>query len=242
MKWGSAWVALKAMRVFSRYYMKDDAWKREMQGTPRLLNRADYLLDLVKGKKVWHFGFADAPFTTERVQQKKLLHMRMQAVAEDVYGLDYDADAVALYTQLTGDEKVQVFDLMDLEGAVPANVFAPDLVLLGEVMEHLPDPMIALKNLHMLLPASAKLVITVPNVFALQNFAAAVQHYESVHPDHYWYYSPFTFSKLAALCGFTVTQTDFGMYYGQGTQPNSLLAGNAWLGDCLIMVLEKSKN
>lgn len=166
--------------------------------------REDFLAELCAGKRVLHLGFVDAPFSEERTRKKLLLHQRLQERAQLVYGLDVDQKSVELYRQLTGDTQNMVFDLLKPQANLDPLAQRFDVVLFGEVLEHLLNPAAALANLReiCLRNPGAKLCVTVPNAFSLLEFAVAIGGDELVHPDHYFYFSPVTLKKLLTDTGF----------------------------------------
>ena len=59
-----------------------------------------------------------------------------------------------------------------------------DLVVAGEVIEHLDDPGSFLDGLHALVAPGGLLVVTTPNASGLVNAAALLGNLEVNHPDH----------------------------------------------------------
>jgi len=53
---------------------------------------------------------------------------------------------------------------LDITTELPANPESFDLVVLADVLEHLPDPLRVLRSVHSLLNPGARIVISVPNV------------------------------------------------------------------------------
>jgi hypothetical protein len=59
-----------------------------------------------------------------------------------------------------------------------------DVVVAGEVIEHLDDAGAFLDGLHALLAPNGRLVVTTPNATGLVNAFASLVNYEVNHPDH----------------------------------------------------------
>ena len=74
-------------------------------------------------------------------------------------GIDADAADVAtcIARGLVAEELDITTDFLESLGKF-------DLVVLGDVLEHLPDPLRVLKNVHLLLNPGARIVVSVPNV------------------------------------------------------------------------------
>lgn len=200
-----------------------------------VLNRIDFILDQCRNQKVLHVGFTDHPFTAARIENRELLHLQLKAITTSLCGIDADAASVQLYQSLTGDNNVFC---ADITMSCPEETvrFSPQVILLGEVLEHLKNPHQAADLLYKSFSAGTKLLVTVPNYTALDNIAAALHHTESVHPHHYWYFSPYTLQQLFDPSRFTLLQLHFGMYYQQGKKPNAIMNKHPFYGDCIMAV------
>lgn len=167
--------------------------------------RDTYIVKLCNNKRVLHFGFLDCPITQEKITFGELLHTKISSVAKYVFGVDIDDVALSEYRKLSGD--VQNCTLNILQDNVDLSLFENnyDLILLPEVLEHLPNPSRALENLKRILQLNPKssLLVTVPNAYSKEHFAAAANGIESVHPDHYYYFSPVTLKKIITDAGFS---------------------------------------
>lgn len=167
--------------------------------------REEFLPALCKGKRVLHFGFVDAPFSEERIKKGLLLHQQIQKAAEFLYGLDIDAASLEVYRKLTSDHQNSI---LDITAPLPEAGFLAqryDLILFPEVLEHLLRPADAMANLRRIcqLNPGARLCVTTPNAYSVMGFFTALSGNELVHPDHYFYFSPATLTKLLRDTGFT---------------------------------------
>jgi hypothetical protein len=175
-------------------------FEHQVDGLPRNL-REDFILGATTGKRVLHVGFLDAPFTEERLRDGTLLHRRIAEVAKQLYGVDVAAESLDRYRAMTGDLNNALLDVQTM----PVALGQPfDVVVLSEVLEHLPNPMAALGHLRTLCasPPGCDLLVTVPNAYSLEHFAAAANNLERVHQDHYYYFSPTTLRRLLTDAGF----------------------------------------
>jgi hypothetical protein len=168
--------------------------------------REDVVMRLAAGKRVLHFGFLDAPFTAKKVSSRSLLHMRIGSVAQYLFGVDINESSMQTYRNLTRDVNNTV---MDIQLPIPeerlellAQNF--DVIVFGEILEHLLNPGIALTNLLTMsrLNGNCEVCITTPNALYVGSFLPALFGREIVHPEHYYYYSPQTLSRLLADTGF----------------------------------------
>lgn len=165
--------------------------------------RDDYIINLCKNKRVLHFGFLDCPITQEKINTYELLHTKISSVASYLFGVDIDDNALLKYRELSGDSQNCILDILqdNSDLAIFNNKF--DVILLPEVLEHLHNPMRALSNLKRILEMNPKssLLITVPNAYSKEHFVAAMNSLETVHSDHYYYFSPVTLKKILSDAG-----------------------------------------
>ena len=234
--WFFTWLGLSLLKKSMAVRLKHENafW---MQTIPRgmVFNRNDFTVRLCTHKNVLHLGFADYPFTEGKIKNNQLLHLHLKAVTDKLYGIDIEERAVTMYKQLTGDESVSAMDIND----IPDNIFKQfEVIVAGEILEHLSNPLSLISKLESKMKKGQTLLITVPNYLALDNIAATLHSKESVHPDHYWYFSPYTILKLFDNSIWEMVSLDFGMYYMPGKQPNALLKQFTHLGDCIIIVFK----
>lgn len=168
-----------------------------------LTNRHDYLLTLArKADHVLHVGCADWPFTERRLETGDLLHLSLAEVCNTLVGIDVEESALAVLRKAAPD-----LDLRRVDIESPIDLESFDLIICGEVVEHLSSPVEALRNLAKLLSSSGQLVITVPNALSFKAAARALQGREIVHPDHVAYYSPKVLQELTRRAGLSVLST-----------------------------------
>lgn len=161
-----------------------------------VVDRAGFLVDLCRGKRVLEFG-ASGP-----------MHDKIRAVAASCVGVDRaDADGVI------------GFDLDDVtQSRLPEA--DPEVIVCGEVLEHLGNPQWFLTRLRRQFPG-VTVVLTVPNAFS----AAAATHMargtENVNRDHVAWYSYRTVLTLLQRAGYT--HNAFAWYGGQPYRAEGLI-------------------
>jgi trans-aconitate methyltransferase len=169
---------------------------------PLVTDRAEFLRQVASGHEaVAHIGCTDSPYTNVRLCSGTLLHARLSPRRELV-GFDVDASALErLRTALPAQQLVHA----DISVAVPnEHRQRYDLVIAGEVLEHVPDPGSFLSGCRDLLTPGGELCVTVPNACSPKIAVRALLGYEAVHPDHYTYYGPRTLRRTLAGAGFEV--------------------------------------
>jgi len=195
--------------------------------------RINFIFRHCQGKKVLHVGFADAPFTHERIQTGHLLHLLLKNIATEVYGIDSDKNAVSLYRSLTQDDLVSDVSAESLPQEL---LHSFDIILLGEILEHVKDPHGLIDRLHSSLRTGQRLIVTVPNYVSADNLAAALHKKESVHADHYWYFSPYTLMRLFERDKWK--NVDFGYVSYSDKNPNITEKRYPHLSDGLAVVFQ----
>ena len=156
---------------------------------------------LVRGGRVVHLGFADhAPLIAAKRAQGVWLHDRVRTEAQAAWGVDIDAEAVALAHSL-GVPDLQVADVHGPDMPALVQRWAPDRWLLPDVLEHLHAPVAFVQRLAQLAP-QARLVVSVPNGLSLRNQLQALRGIERINTDHLCWYSPFTTLKLLRRAGY----------------------------------------
>jgi SAM-dependent methyltransferase len=151
--------------------------------------------------EIAHLGCADSPYTEELLAAGLLLHERLVRVAR-VTGFDVDARALELLRQRMPDER---FVRADVTTGIPDEERSRyELVIAGEVLEHVPDADAFLRGCRELLAPGGRLCVTVPNACSPKVGLRALAGRESVHPDHRVYYGPRTLERTLAGAGFEV--------------------------------------
>ncbi|WP_161554131.1 class I SAM-dependent methyltransferase [Stenotrophobium rhamnosiphilum] len=161
------------------------------------------MLDAVRGKNILSVGlggFSDPrpySFHLHSADLTKTISGRLAAAASTATFVDLSRDALeAFKTKVNASyhELDITSDFKSWPSAIQAQKF--DVVILGEVMEHLDNPGAALRNLSQLLTEQGKFIITVPNAFSLSGIVKMFFSVENTHPEHTCHYSYLTAKRL----------------------------------------------
>jgi 2-polyprenyl-3-methyl-5-hydroxy-6-metoxy-1,4-benzoquinol methylase len=162
------------------------------------VERVPFILERCTGKRVLEFG-ASGPLTDE-----------LKKAAADYCGFDR-----------TDGERIIGLDLDNVDVQALPDVFA-DVIVCGEVLEHLSNPGHFLRRLR---EYSVPVIITVPNAFSTVGKKHLQRGLENVNIDHVAWYSPRTLKTLLERHGFAIKE--FYYYNGDG-----------WAAEGLIVVTE----
>jgi 2-polyprenyl-3-methyl-5-hydroxy-6-metoxy-1,4-benzoquinol methylase len=178
-----------------------------------ITDRATYIVEQCRGKRVLHLGCTDWPWTEERIKIGILLHPRINESASFLMGVDADPAGVEAFRKLgfleTHVDNVEVFS----NPAVRKQTF--DVIVAGEIIEHLENPGLFLRAVQKMMSPSTELIITTVNAYCFFRFVYYILGRELVHPDHNYYFSPIVLRKLITRCGLEVTEF---RYYRIGTE------------------------
>jgi len=190
--------------------MTDESGATQLQMVHRLpkaplVNRIEFLRERAVGRRVIHLGFADAGFRDMQSRSDAWLHEHLSRVTTSLVGIDIEDDGVQLARDLGYEAyqanacRVEELEALQLEPA--------ELVIAGEVIEHLEDPGAFLRALAVLVEPGGELIVTTPNSHGLINIAATLVGREINHPDHLVMYTWRTLSTLMERTGWTVSES-----------------------------------
>lgn len=177
----------------------------------KIQQRVGYILDACRNKRVLHVGCADVPLTQKRLEDGTLLHGMIEKVAAVQYGIDLSAEGIGILRQ-QGYNNLAVANVEELTKSNPFGDVNFDVIVAGEILEHLSNPGYFLDGMKPLLSnTGSRLVLTTVNAYCAYRFVYAfLMGGEKVHPDHVYYFSRSTLIRLLTRHGFEVE--DFAFY------------------------------
>ncbi len=140
------------------------------------------------------------------------MHDNLNKVTTELYGIDLDADSLKIMKDELGFDNLYVGDVQKLESVNLNKEF--DIVLAGDLLEHITCPGAMLDGVKRFLKPDGKLVISTVNAFGLHFqirrwLGRYVEHFE-----HVCFYSPETLVNLFERHGYVVEDM-----YGAYTEP-----------------------
>jgi SAM-dependent methyltransferase len=153
----------------------------------RLVDRTAAVCALVSDRTVIDLGFVDEGQLDSKRGRGTWLHDAVAATARSVVGIDADAEGVARARALGHD--AHVADVEDAGSLSALGLDPVEVVLAGELLEHLDRPGAFLEAVKPLVAAGGSLVLTTPNGHALTNVLGGLLGRELVNPDHVAWFS-----------------------------------------------------
>jgi len=174
-------------------------------------NRVNYILNVCRGKRVLHVGCTDTPNTLRKIEDGTLLHIAIDKVASVQYGIDLSEEGITILRN-HGFKNLAVVDVQQLASHDPFGNVRFDVVVVGETIEHLPNPGLFLDAIKSVLGgADTRLILTTINAYCAARYAYTFfKGGEDVHSDHVAYYSRRTLTKLLTMQGYEIE--DFSFY------------------------------
>lgn len=149
-------------------------------------DRFEFFENACKNKTVIHFGCNDYPIFNPSYN----LHIHLSKHTETLHGFDIDMEGIEELRKYVDQEYFSEF--AELQGR------SYDVCLVPETIEHVDNVRSFLEGIASV--AAETYYITGPNCFAQKhmgrNHETADQFIEIVHPDHNYWFSPFTLKNV----------------------------------------------
>ena len=170
----------------------------EPLGSRRPVQKFPFVTGICRDRSVLDLGAYDETAVDFKKDTGDWLHGAIAAVARQVVGVDNSPRLPADGLRTSERSIIVGGDIMKL-GAVELDE-RPDVIVAGELIEHLPDAVGFLRSLTMDDRfRGSQLVLTTPNACSLHNVALGVFRRESTHRDHVAIHSYKTLSTLMRL-------------------------------------------
>lgn len=169
----------------------------------RPVDRIAYIARACADKIVLDLGAMDETAYVSKRGRGVWLHEELAKSAKEVVGVDSSSAVPADGLQTAVNASIRQGDILNLACVVAAMPDAPDIVVAGELIEHLENPLAFLRSFRAL-PAlkGKKLLFTTPNATALHNGLIGLCCRESTHHDHLCIQSFKTLSTLMRRAGY----------------------------------------
>lgn len=177
-----------------------------------LQTRINKLVDLTKDKNLIHFGCADhLDLIDYKMNRGNWLHGLLIQNTKHCIGIDINYEAI---NYLKEKYKIPNLYCADIEKENNIDYLFEnqkwDYLLLGELIEHINNPVAFLKNLHQKFnDKTESIVLTAPNVYNVFNAKNIRKNIELINSDHRYWFTPYTLTKVLVESGFTNCELSF---------------------------------
>jgi hypothetical protein len=165
---------------------------------PRPVDRLAYVAGVCRGRRVLDLGAMDETAYAQKRGHGTWLHERIADVADRVLGIDSSAAVPESGLATGANARIVRGDVSRVDSVLERLDYAPEVIVAGELIEHLTDPLMFLRALvESTRLRGVRLVMTTPNATAAHNVAIAMFGRESTHVDHL---SILSYKTLTTLC------------------------------------------
>jgi SAM-dependent methyltransferase len=164
------------------------------------VDRIRYIESVCRGKRVLDLGCWDET-ALSKIETPFWLHSRIASVASDVIGIDNSSAISAEGIRF----KNSIIYKGDITDRTIISGYDIDIIVAGELIEHLPNTMAFFEMLKATYPGK-QLLCTTPNATSISNIILGIFSRESTHRDHLSIYSYKTLTSLCERAGFTEYQ------------------------------------
>lgn len=178
--------------------------------------RIGVLKRFARDKKVLDVGCVSHNFGYASGGTGRWLHQHIVDVAGECIGTDYDEAGIKEMRE-AGYDVVHADITGDLSALIARGPF--DVIVAGEIIEHLPAPQALLASARELLRPGGKLVLTTPNPYAPRRVRAGALGLTWENVDHIHYAFPSGMVEMADRTGLVLTRFGTVGWPGQGGGP-----------------------
>jgi 2-polyprenyl-3-methyl-5-hydroxy-6-metoxy-1,4-benzoquinol methylase len=155
------------------------------------------ILNHCRGKRVVDIGCVEelSDFSPEKMRQT--LHCRLRQEIPDLVGVDLEEEGVAALNALGCDCHVSF-----AEDVGKLNLGLFDAIILGDIIEHVPDPCMLLFSLRDILTEKGVIICTTPNTMNYLNSVFLLFRKKITRHQHVAWYCRITLENMFRHAGF----------------------------------------
>jgi len=196
-------------------YLNGDIFSNSLQvhiskSEQSIISRIELLKEMTIKKSVIHVGCCDhIPLIKQKIEKNNWLHKHIDNASRKCLGIDTDPEGVKYLINELGYENIIKADIAKEDiPVISDNTW--DILLLGEVLEHIDNPVEFLSDIHKRYNRSINnIIVTVPNAFSLTNQKYIKNNTEIINSDHRYWFTPYTLAKVLTIAKFTINEFYF---------------------------------
>ncbi len=177
-------------------------------------NKEEMVLQYCKNKEVLDIGCVELLNNFNKDNLKKTLHYKIHGVAKRLVGIDLEEEGVKGFNQIgckcyfSMAEKINELNLGKF-----------DVILLGDIIEHIPNAANFLTSIRNSLKPNGIIVCTTPNSLAYSNFLSILINKPITRRQHVAWYCKITLSNLFKLSGYKLHEMHYCNYVKTAHNP-----------------------
>ena len=171
--------------------------------------RDSFIIDAVRGKRVLHLGcvgYTDGTTDQKIAMAKQSLHAAVTDAACECNGVDLDDVAIAdlrdlgIFTNVIHGDVEKLNELREQLGQY-------DVVLAGDIIEHLSNPGLMLNDIKMYMKSDGILIVSTPNSFGIASWIKYARGIFHEGAQHVICFNPITLKQLLNRHGYRVVES-----------------------------------
>jgi 2-polyprenyl-3-methyl-5-hydroxy-6-metoxy-1,4-benzoquinol methylase len=171
--------------------------------------RWDAIAPKLKDKKVIHVGCIDhVPLLKERFISGEWLHQQITDISSKCVGIDINAEGVDYVKKEFGTDNVYCLDITKDPLDILKNEDY-DVIILGEVLEHIDNPVEFLSTIRQRCQNVEQIIITVPHIISRDRLQDAHKGLEIINSDHRYWFTAYTLAKIMTQAGIFLTEIQY---------------------------------
>lgn len=189
-------------------YLKGEVFKTSLfvdigKAKHKIISREAAITEMIKNQNVIHIGCSDhIPVINQKISNNTWLHKLITDNAKNCIGIDIDKESIDFIKKETGYQNVYYGDILT-DNFESLNERNWDYVVLGEIVEHLDNPVNFLKVFKEKYGAKvSKFIVTVPSIYNLHQFKNMMNYLEIINSDHKFWFTPYTITKVLVSAGY----------------------------------------
>jgi hypothetical protein len=190
-------------------YLKGDSFQTSLnveigKEKHELISRESAITRIIKGTSVVHIGCSDhIQVINDKIKNNIWLHKLITDNATKCIGIDIDKESIDFIRKEIGYTNVYHGNILtDEMKEIKSEKW--DYAVLGEIVEHLDNPVHFLKTFKEKFGENvSRFIITVPSIYNIRQFTNMMNYREVINSDHRFWFTPYTISKVLVSAGYT---------------------------------------